>query len=93
MFDLTAIHPFPDSNGKVALVLGDLFLLKQGLHPPYFAKYRGSNKQELYAQAERYELDSKRDLSDLYPVVLRLYEECGQGLGGGCQHHENAADD
>lgn len=93
MFDLTGTHPFPDSNGKVALVLGDLFLLKQGLHPPYFAKYRGSNKQELYAQAERYELDSKRDLSDLYPVVLRLYEECGLSLGDRIPHDGNAADD
>jgi Fic family protein len=40
MFELMVIHPFPDSNGKAALALGDLFLLKQSLHPPYFAKYK-----------------------------------------------------
>lgn len=93
MFDLTVIHPFPDSNGKVALALGDLFLLKQGFHPPYFAKYRWANKQALYTRAEHYAIDPERDVSDLYPVVLSLYEECGLGLGSGCPTDANAADD
>lgn len=83
MFDLTLIHPFPDSNGKVVLVLADLFLLKQGLHPPYFAKYLCSNKQELHARAEQYRaecsIDPQRHIAGLYPVVLSLYEECGLG--------------
>jgi len=81
MFDFTFIHPFPDSNGKVVLVLGDLFLLKQGLHPPYFAKYLCSNKQELHARAVQYRaecsIDPERHIAGLYPVVLSLYEECG----------------
>lgn len=75
MFDLTAMHPFPDSNGKLALLLGDLYLLKQGLHPPYFAKYRWMDKEALYQRAEHYAADPQRDLSGMYPVVLRLYAE------------------
>ncbi|MDP1606154.1 MAG: Fic family protein [Rhodocyclaceae bacterium] len=92
MFDFTETHPFPDGNGKMALVIGDLYLLKLGLHPPYFAKYRWSDKKALYSRAERYATDTSRDISDLYPVVLRLYEECGLGLGDRIQLNENAAD-
>lgn len=75
MFDFTAMHPFPDSNGKMALLLGDLFLVKQGVHPPYFAKYRWLDKEALYRQAEYYASDPQRDVSGLYSVVLRLYAE------------------
>lgn len=80
MFELTAIHPFPDNNGKIALLLGDLFLLKRGLHPPFFAKYRWQNKAALYGRAERFVTEPMHDVSDVYPVVLGLYVECGLGL-------------
>jgi hypothetical protein len=79
MFEFTAIHPFPDSNGKIALVLGDLFLLKQGIHPPFFAKYRWQNKDALYSEAARFSIGAERDISGVYSVVLGLYAECGLG--------------
>ena len=75
--DLIHIHPFPDSNGKVAMLLGDLFLLMQGIHPPYFAKYKLENEPLVYGLYDGYFLDAQRDISVLYNVVVKAYEGCG----------------
>lgn len=74
MLDLTEIHPFPDGNGKLAALLGDLYLLKQGIHPPFFAKYKWENEEEFYELAERYSHNPQRDISIFYPVAVRAYE-------------------
>lgn len=74
MLDLTAIHPFPDGNGKLAALLGDLYLLKQGIHPPYFARYKWENEWEFYELAEQYSLNTQRDISIFYPVAVKEYE-------------------
>lgn len=83
MLDFQVLHPFPDSNGKVGLLLGDLFLLKQGLHPPYISRYWWSSKQELDARVAYCAKTPEQNVSVFYPVVLRLYTECGLGLAGG----------
>ncbi|MHB8988279.1 MAG: Fic family protein [Desulfobulbia bacterium] len=77
ILDLFRIHPFQDGNGRVAMLLGDLFLLKYGVQPPYFARYIRENKQECYQLLERYRLDPQQDISVFYPPLLRLYEGCG----------------
>jgi len=82
MLDLTEIHPFPDGNGKLAALLGDLYLLKQGIHPPYFAKCKWANESEFYELAERHSLDPQRDVSIFYPLALRAYEGPSAGLPG-----------
>ena len=74
IIDLIHIHPFPDSNGKVAMLLGDLFLLKHGTHPPYYAKYKSENEPPIYELYDRYFLDPQRDISIFYPVVAKAYE-------------------
>jgi len=76
--DLNHIHPFPDSNGKVAMLLGDLFLLVQGVHPPYYAKYKRENEPLVYGLYDDYFLDARRDISILYSVVAGAY--AGSGL-------------
>jgi len=81
ILDLAEIHPFPDGNGKLAMLLGDLFLLKEGIHPPYFAKYKWESEQEIYELAERYSRDPQRDISIFYPWALNAYEF---GLGAPC---------
>ncbi|MHB1014871.1 MAG: Fic family protein, partial [Desulfurivibrionaceae bacterium] len=83
MFDLQVLHPFLDSNGKVGLLLGDLFLLKQGLHPPYISRYWWSSKQELDARVAYCAKSPEQNVSIFYPEVLRLYAECGLGLAVG----------
>ena len=93
MLDLTVLHPFPDSNGKVGLVLGDLFLLKQGLHPPFFSKYWWLSKQALDARVGQYVKKPEYDISGFYPLVLGLYAECNLGVGVECQIDEDAADE
>lgn len=77
MIDLTMIHPFPDSNGKMAYLLGDLFLLRQGFLPPYFARFRWENEAVYYQTLESYRHDPQRDISIFYPALLQLYAECG----------------
>ncbi|MDO8310481.1 MAG: Fic family protein [Sideroxyarcus sp.] len=74
MLDLTEIHPFPDGNGKLTALLGDLYLLKQDIQPPYFAKYKCENEEEFYELAERYSHNPQRDISIFYPVAVRAYE-------------------
>ena len=77
MIDLTLIHPFPDSNGKVAWLLGDLFLLRQGVLPPYFARFPWENEAGYYQALWRYRHDPQRDIAIFYPALLRLYADCG----------------
>jgi len=86
VLDLTEIHPFLDGNGKLAMLLGDLFLLKQGIHPPYFAKYRWENEREIFELAERYSCDPQRDISIFYPWAVKAYEF---GLGISCGNNES----
>lgn len=75
VFDLMLIHPFLDSNGKVAMLLGDIFLLRQGVLPPYIAKHRSENMQESNELRQRYTLDQYRDISIYYPVLIKMYED------------------
>lgn len=82
MLDLTEIHPFPDGNGKLAALFGDLYLLKQGIHPSFFAKYKWENESEFYELAERHSLDPQRDVSIFYPLAIRAYEGQAVGLSG-----------
>lgn len=74
MLDLTEIHPFPDGNGKLAALLGDLYLLKQRIHPPFFAKYKWENEPEFYELAEQYSNNPQRDISIFYSVAVRAYK-------------------
>ena len=78
--DLSYIHPFPDSNGKVAMTLGDLFLLKQGVQPPYFAKYKWENEPEIYGLYDEYFLSEQKDISIFYPLLLKVYEGSDRDL-------------
>ena len=75
MLDLTSIHPFPDGNGRLALLLGDLFLLKRGMSPLYFARYKAENTQAFYELSERYSQSSQRDSSIFYPLAVAEYEQ------------------
>ena len=81
MLKLTLIHPFPDSNGKLARLLGELFLLKQGIHPVFLALYETENKTEISELAERYITDPQLDISIFYPVAIKRYQAC-LGLNG-----------
>ena len=79
--DLSQLHPFPDSNGKVAMTLGDLFLLKQGVRPPYFAKYKWGNAPEIYRLCDEYFWSEQKDISIFYPLLQKVYEGCDCDTG------------
>lgn len=75
--DLIHIHPFPDSNGKVAMLLGDLFLLKHGVHPPFYAKYTLENELLVLGLYDDYMVNGIRDISIFFPVLVQAYEVSG----------------
>lgn len=77
ILDFGCIHPFPDGNGKTYMLLGDLFLLKQGIQPPYYAKCKQENEARIYGLYDDYFLDSQRDVSILYPLLVEAYAGCG----------------
>ncbi len=77
MLEFTVFHPFPDNNGKVVMLLGDLFLLKQGIHPPFFSKCKWWQEQKLMTLLLRYKQDGNRDISHFYPMIIDLYTELG----------------
>ena len=79
--DLIHIHPFPESNGKVAMTLGDLFLAKQGIQPPYFAKYKWENGPEIYGLYDEYFLREQKDISIFYPLLQKVYDGCDCDTG------------
>lgn len=80
LLDFSEIHPFLDGNGKIALMLGDLFLLKQGVQPPYFAKYRWEHGKEIFELAEQHSKDPSRDVSRFFPLMLQAYRDIGFSL-------------
>lgn len=73
--DLIHIHPFADGNGKVAMTLGDLFLLKRGLRPPLYTRYKSLHEMRVYGIYDEYFLDPKHDIAMCYPLVIEAYAE------------------
>ena len=84
--DLMHLHPFPDNNGKVAMLLGDLFLLKHGIQPANFAQYKWANEQGFYQLLDRYFLNPARDISIFFRVVLKCYGDCGTPPASSQEH-------
>lgn len=60
------------------MLLGDLFLLKKGIQPPYYAKYKRKNEPLVYGLYDDYFLGPRLDISLLFPVVVGAY--AGSGL-------------
>lgn len=80
ILDFGYIHPFPDGNGKTYMLLGYLFLLKQNIKPPYFARFKWVNESLVYGLYDDYLLDRQRDISIFYPVLSKAYAMCGFDL-------------
>ncbi len=76
--DFALIHPFPDSNGKVYMLLCDLFLLGYGVRPPLYAKLKWENTALFYAIGDDYYSDQQRDLMRYYDLIVAAYR--GSGL-------------
>lgn len=71
--DFSRIHPFADANGRVACILVDLLLIKEGLSPVLFCAIKTQDREGLYRAAKL--ARRNRDLTPLYEVVARYNPE------------------
>lgn len=61
VLDFSRIHPFADGNGKVAVILLDVLLVKYRYSPAYINKIKEKDKDGLYRAARHYDLYKKLD--------------------------------
>lgn len=67
--DFSIIHPFADANGRMAYILTDLLLIKEGLAPIHFGVIKEKDLPALYRAEDMSK--EMRDLAPLYEVIER----------------------
>lgn len=67
LLDFAKIHPFVDSNGRVACLLADLLALRAGLPPFFFTAIKSADKSGLIRAIEL-----AREQRDIQPVLAIL---------------------
>lgn len=67
VLDFSHIHPFADGNGKVAVILLDILLVKYGHAPVHINKIKEKNMNDLYKATRHHDLHRKLD--KLYEVI------------------------
>lgn len=72
--DFAAIHPFVDSNGRVACILADLLAIREGLPAFHFSSIKSRDKVGLTRAVEL-----ARETHDLAPVHALLAARNGAG--------------
>lgn len=70
--DFFIVHPFWDGNGRVAYILTDLLLLKNGLQPLYLWKRKENDKVWFYKILD--EVYKTRDLAPFYEFIEKYFE-------------------
>jgi Fic-DOC domain mobile mystery protein B len=66
---LVAIHPFPNGNGRHARMMGDLFLLNEGLHPLPWGRHRGSVLETRQLRSEYISALREADRGTVAPLL------------------------
>jgi len=65
--DFLAIHPFGDANGRIACILADLLVIREGLPAFYFHRIKKKDLPALYRAVEL--AHERRDLASIYDVL------------------------
>ncbi|PJC56638.1 hypothetical protein CO024_01925 [Candidatus Gracilibacteria bacterium CG_4_9_14_0_2_um_filter_38_7] len=77
----TEIHPFPDDNGKIGMMLADLILIKNDIYPFFMSSFKLANKQRFYEMIQEYSHGSEKDMVPFYAMIAEsyasLYEQKG----------------
>lgn len=69
MVDFFMIHPFADANGRVAYMLADMLVIREGLPAFFFTSIKEKDLPVFYRALEL--VIEKRDLTPLYEVLER----------------------
>ena len=69
----TEIHPFPDDNGKIAMMIVDFLLVKNDLYPFFMSSYKERNGRYFYEMIQEYSHGSEKNLTPFYEMILESY--------------------
>lgn len=69
----TEIHPFPDDNGKIGLILADLILIKNDLYPFFISSFKRTNKKRFYEMIQEYSHGPEKDMIPFYIMIGESY--------------------
>ena len=69
----TEIHPFPDDNGKIGLMLVDLILIKNGVFPFFMSSFKQGNERRFYEMVQEYSHGAEKNMIPFYVMVAESY--------------------
>lgn len=69
----TEIHPFPDDNGKIGLILVDLILIKNDIYPFFMSSFKWAHARRFYEMIQEYSHGSKKDMIPFYIMIGESY--------------------
>ncbi len=69
----TEIHPFPDDNGKIWLMLVDLILIKNGIYPFFMSSFKQGNERRFYEMVQEYSHWSEKSMTPFYIMIAESY--------------------
>ncbi|MCK9272257.1 Fic family protein [Candidatus Gracilibacteria bacterium] len=70
----TEIHPFPDDNGKIAMMIVDFLLVKNDLYPFFMSSYKNRNERYFYEIIQEYSHGSEKNLDIFYKLIIEGYD-------------------
>lgn len=69
----TEIHPFPDDNGKIWMMLVDLILIKHGIYPFFMTWFKSRHKWRFYEMLQTYSHGTEKDLTPFFTMMEESY--------------------
>lgn len=76
----TEIHPFPDDNWKIWMIMSDLILIKNDIFPFFMSHYKMRNERKFYEIIHDYSHWKNTSLQPFYAMILESYSLLQSGL-------------
>lgn len=71
--NFTQIHPFPDDNWKIWMIMTDLILIKNNISPFFMSHYKMRNKRKFFEIIQDYSHWKNTSLKPFYEMILESY--------------------